>query len=338
MHFASPQAFILLLLIPLYFYLNRILNYNRKALPFPNLSSLAAETKLGFKAKIYGLLLPLRLIIILLLIITAARPQFGFERKENKIKGIDIILAVDTSKSMLAEDLSSRNRIETSKEVISDFIKHQQGNRIGLVVFSGKSFTLSPLTLDYNLLLEELKQVNVDTVKIDGTAIGEAIVNCLYRFNYDQERSRVIILLTDGENNAGNIEPQLATDMARVKKVKIYTIGVGKLEGAPIPLANPYNGTVEYARDINGNILLSKVKEADLIEISKKTGGDYFRATDSKTLTEIYQKINKLEKSEVTTITYKNYQEKMHLFLIPALLLVLLDFLLNKKILNPLRT
>ncbi|MBC7475949.1 MAG: VWA domain-containing protein [Candidatus Sericytochromatia bacterium] len=334
--FETPQAFILLLLIPLYFYLNRFLSKQINGLPFTSLEVIK-KSPIGLKAKLYRFLLPLRLLILVLLIFSLARPQFGFEKKETKIKGIDIMLAIDTSKSMLAEDLSNKNRIETSKEVISNFIKQQKGNKIGLVVFSGKSFTLSPLTLDYDILLNQLKEVNVDTVKVDGTAIGDAIINCIYRFNYDKKQTRIIILLTDGENNSGQVEPLSAINVAISKKVKIYTIGVGKPEGAPMPFRNPDNGVTEYARDINGNILLSKINESDLITIADKTGGTYFRATDNKALQEIYVKINSLEKSEVSTITSKIYQEKMSYFLIISLILILIDFLLNKKFLNPIR-
>ncbi len=336
LHFETPQAFILLLFIPLYFYLNRFLSNQINGLPFTSLEVIK-KSPIGFKAKVYSFLLPLRLLILVLLIFSLARPQFGFEKKETKIKGIDIMLAIDTSKSMLAEDLSSKNRIETSKEVISNFIKQQKGNKIGLVVFSGKSFTLSPLTLDYDILLNQLKEVNVDTVKVDGTAIGDAIINCLYRFNYDKKQTRIIILLTDGENNSGQVEPLSAINVAISKKVKIYTIGVGKPEGAPMPFRNPDSGITEYAKDINGNILLSKINESDLITIADKTGGAYFRATDNKSLQEIYVKINSLEKSEVSTITSKIYQEKMSYLLIISLILILLDFLLNKKFLNPIR-
>ncbi len=337
MRFATPEAFLLFILLPFlfYYYLKGVAGAG--GLPFPTLSFIK-QAKRGIKARIYLLIFPIRLVIFILLIFTLARFQYGYEKTESKVNGIDIILGIDTSKSMLAQDLLPKNRIQAAKDVIRDFIKLQNGNRLGMIVFSGKSFTLCPLTLDYDILLNILNEVNVDTVKIDGTAIGEAIANSLYRFNYDiKDRNRVIILLTDGENNSGKIEPQKAAEMAAIKKVKIYTVGVGKKEGAPIPLTNPYTGYVDYARDLNGNILISKVNETDLIEISNTTGGEYFRANDTKSLQDIYSKIGQLEKSEIRTTTFKSYSEKMSYFLIPALILMLLDFLLNKRFLNPVR-
>lgn len=335
MHFHSPWAFIFLILIPIYLYLNKSIISN-KGFPFPSLSFLKTN-KIGLKAKIYQLTLPLRLFILVMLIIALARPQYSFETKEEKIKGIDIMLALDTSKSMLAEDLKPKNRIQASKEVIADFIKMQTTNRLGLIVFSGKSFTLSPLTLDYDILLELIKEVTVESVKIDGTAIGEAIVNSVYRFNYQKDRNKVLILLTDGENNAGKVDPFKASEIANLKGVKIYTIGVGKPEGAPIPLINPYTGEKDYARDINGNVLLSKINENQLVEIAVKTGGSYFRAADRDSLGKIYKKIDTLEKTEITSKTYTIYQERYYIFLLLALILMLIDFLLNKYILNPVR-
>jgi Ca-activated chloride channel family protein len=337
MRFASPEAFILLLLIPVYIYFYRE-GKPLKGLPFPTLA-LLKNIKPDFKTYLYKIIFPFRLIILILLIFALARLQFGFEKTEVKIRGVDIMLAIDTSKSMLAQDLLPKNRMEATKNVIADFIKLQQGNRIGMVVFAGKSFTLSPLTLDYNLLGELLSEVSVNTVKIDGTAIGEAIANSLYRFDFqNKERNRIIILLTDGENNSGKIEPEKAAEMAAIKGVKIYAVGAGKTEGAPIPLTNPYTGEVEFARDLNGDILLSKVNENDLLEIAKTTGGEYFRANDTKTLQNIYKKINELEKTEIVTNTRKGYSEKMYYFLIPALILLFLEFFLNKIILNPLKT
>lgn len=335
MNFHSPQAFILLLLIPVYLYFNSKV-VTTKGIPYPYLSFLPSR-KMGFKAQLYNLILPLRLLILLLLVLTLARPQYGYEVKQEKTKGIDIMLTVDTSKSMLAEDLLPKNRIEAAKEVITNFVKAQNNNRIGLVIFSGKSFTLSPLTFDYDIILSLLKEITVDSVKIDGTAIGEAISNAIYRFSYDRQRSKVIILLTDGENNAGQIEPKKAAEIAKLKKVKIYTIGVGKTEGAPIPLFNPVTGEKDYARDMTGSVLLTKINENELIDISTKTGGAYFRAIDTNSLDKIYKKINALEKTDIVSSTYKVYQEKFYIFLLIALCLILLDFLLSKIILNPVR-
>jgi Ca-activated chloride channel family protein len=257
------------------------------------------------------------------------------KKTEITVKGVDIMLAVDTSDSMLAKDLGEKNRIETAKEVISKFIARQNGNRLGLVVFSGASFTLSPLTLDYEMISNAIKDVDVSTVKIDGTAIGDAIVNALYRFDYsNKNRNKVIILLTDGENNSGKVAPEKATGMAINKKVKIYTIGIGKAEGTPLIIKDPLTGKEKYSKDVFGNTIYSKINEEDLVKMAKATNGYYFQAIDKKALENIYNKINMLEKAEVVTSKINNYSEKMAYFLIPALILLLLDFLLSKKFLT----
>lgn len=335
MRFASPEVLLLLFVLPILVYFNKKKKNKSEGIPFPTLFLFQNE-KPGFKTWLCKTLFPIRLLIFILIIFSLARFQSGYERIEEKIKLVDIILAIDVSKSMLAEDMYPKNRILAAKNVIADFIKVQKENRIGMVAFSGKSFTMSPLTFDYDILLEILNEIDVETVKIDGTAIGEAIANSLFRFGYDPLiRSRVIILLTDGENNSGKITPKMAAEMALIKKVKIYTIGVGKPKGTPIPLVNPYTGESDYARDINGNILYSKVNEPDLIKIAKITGGEYFRATDTNTLQNIYNKINELEKSEIITNKFKNYNEKMYYFLIPAFVLMIFYFIMNIRVLNP---
>jgi Ca-activated chloride channel family protein len=336
MYFASPEAFILILFIPLYFYYLKKNNFNsKKGFVLPTFQFIKDISSGGYKVFLHKCVIPIKILTFLLLITSLARPQFGYEKVEEKIKGIDVMLAFDTSKSMLAEDLGQKNRIETSKEVISDFIKRQNGNRLGIVVFSGRSFTLCPLTFDYNILLELLKNIETETVKIDGTAIGDAITNSLYRFEYNiKERNRVIILLTDGENNSGNIQPEKAVAMAIKKGVKIYTIGVGNPEGAPIPIINPNTGKSEYAKDNSGKLLLAKINEKDLINIATLTGGAYFRASDKNTLKDVYNKINEIEKNEIVVIKNYSFEEKMNYLLFPAFILLLIDFLLSKKFLN----
>jgi len=332
MKFANPEVFFLFLLIP--FYLVFFLKKQRKnALPLPSLVVIK-NLKSGVKSVIYYLILPIRLLIIILFIFALARPQEGFEKIESEVKGVDIILAVDTSKSMLAEDLQPQNRIQAAKEVLINFIERQQGNRLGLIVFSGRSFTLSPLTLDYDLLKQLLADIDTETVEVDGTAIGDSLANALYRFDYGSKRNRVVILLTDGENNSGKINPPKATEMAQLKNVKVYTIGVGKPEGAPVPIINPYSGEREYAVDLQGNVLISKVNENELKEIAKNTGGSYFRASDRKMLESVYQEIDQLEKVALVSKIFVSYQEKMAIFLLPAIFLLICEFILNKKIIR----
>jgi len=333
MHFLNQEAFFAFLLIPIYIFLYIKYFRSKKGLPFPPLS-IVKGIKTGFKPKLHYLLLPLRIFIFIFLILALARPQVGYEKTEKKVKGIDIILAVDASQSMMAQDFFPKTRIDVSKEVISNFISLQNGNRLGIVVFSGKAFTLCPLTLDYEILKSLLSEVTTDTVKIDGTAIGDAIATALYRFDSKiEKRSKVIILLTDGENNSGIVSPLKSAKMASLKKAKIYTIGVGYTDGKPIPMIDSNTGKISNALDWNGNVLLSKINEPELIKIAKETGGEYFRASDKKTLENIYRKIAQLEKTEFTIAKYKTYSEKMYYFLIIAIVLIMLDFLLNRIIL-----
>jgi len=333
MYFLNQEAFFAFLLIPIYIFFYLKYFKSKRSLPFPPLS-ITNKIKTGFKAKLHYFLLPLRVLILIFLILALARPQIGYEKTEKKVKGIDIILDVDVSQSMQAEDFFPKTRIDVSKEVISNFISLQSSNRLGMLVFSGKAFTLCPLTLDYEILQTLLKELTTDTVKIDGTAIGDAIATSLYRFDYSiEKRSKVIILLTDGENNAGIVSPLKSARMASLKKVKIYTIGVGQTEGKAIPIIDPKTGKISNVLDWNGNIVLSKINEPELIKIAKETGGEYFKASDKQTLENIYEKIAKLEKTELTIAKYKRYSEKMYYFLIPAIILILLDFLLNRIIL-----
>lgn len=330
MIFKYPQVFFLIFLLPLYIY--QIIKISKKNNPIPFPTSIFFEKikYSNYKIVLLKLVMPLRVLILILLIISAARPQIIKEKIEVSIKGVDIILALDTSESMLAKDLSP-NRLEVAKDVISKFIKKQKENRIGLIVFSGKSFTLSPLTFDYDLVLELLHDIDVETVKVNGTAIGDAIANSLYRFKYnDISRNKVIVLLTDGENNSGSISPEKATALSKNKGVKIYTIGVGGLKPAYIPVIDPITGKEIHSQ----NQLVSQLNESSLKAIAKATQGEYFRAKDSKTLEDIYNKINMIEKGELEKKKLKIFSELYLYFLIPAFILLLLNFISSRTILK----
>jgi len=260
MFFANYWAFLLFIFIPFYIYFyfknkNNSIIFNKTNF---------FENKLTLKIIIYKILFPVRIIILSLLIFSIARPQVTNEKQEQIIKGIDLVLSIDLSKSMLAQDLNP-NRISVAKEVISNFIKKQKDNRIGLVVFAGRSFTLSPLTTDYKALESMINNLSTETIEIDGTAIGIAIVNSTYLFN-NKDRTKVVILLTDGENNVNEISIEKSIEIANYKNIKIYTIGLGKKEGVPIPI-KIFDNNIVYARDINGNIIYSKINEEDLIKI-----------------------------------------------------------------------
>ena len=336
MHFANPEAFLLLLLLPVY--LGYRLSQSEpmtSALPLPTYQQLVAIRQ----PWLWKLWLPrlCTLLGTLLLIAALARPQTGREVITSREKGVDIILALDTSGSMLAEDFQP-NRLEAAKNVILDFVRAQRSNRVGMVVFAGRSFTLLPMTTDYALLRETIREINARTVKIDGTAIGDGIANAVYRFRKDNLKSRVLVLLTDGENTAGNIQPLVAAQVARQRNVKIYTIGMGKAEGVPIPLRDPRTGQRYYARDARtGQLYLSRINSQELQKIAEITGGQYFQADNARTLNAIYQKIASMEKAEFEIKRSTRYQEKMEWFTAPALLLLSLAVLLELTLARVLR-
>lgn len=335
MRFANPEAFLVLLFLPLGAWLWRRTPADPGgSLPLPTYQWLKSIRR-GLSWKIW---LPrlCSLSAVVLLILALARPQAGREITVSRAKGVDIILALDTSGSMLAEDFQP-NRLEAAKRVISEFIRQQQTNRIGMVVFAGRSFTLLPLTTDYTLMAQTVQEIHPQIVKIDGTAIGDGIANAIYRFRQDNLKSRVLILLTDGENTAGNIRPLVAAEVARQKNVRIYTIGMGKAEGVPIPVTDPRTGQRYYVRDRNGNLYLSRINAEELIKIAQTTGGQYFQADNAEKLTAIYQKIAAMEKTEFEVRRTTLYQERMIWFALPALLLLLLAQLLQLTVARVLR-
>lgn len=331
MTFANPEAFWLIILLPLYFLLQKKSELPSQGLALPTLSILKSikfsRAKIYLKA--YSPVC-LTIIAMILLITALARPRLGKETTKTIQKGIDIILALDISYSMLAEDFRP-NRLEAAKKVISEFIQGQKGNRIGSVIFSGRSFTLMPLTTDYNLLRQSIEEVDYDMIKIQGTAIGDSIANALYRFKDNKTQSKIIILLTDGEHNVGKIKPLVATEMARKKDVKIYTIGVGKKEGFPIPAVD-HRGKKTYLKDRYGNYILTRLNEDDLQKIASETGGLYFHADNANKLSNIYNLINKMEKTEFEVKKQMAYTERMSWFLWPAIALFLLAQFLSLTI------
>ncbi len=335
MQFANPEAFLLFLLLPISigYRLSRSEPLSSAlALPtYPQVSTLRQPW-------LWKLWLPrlLTLLSVILLIVALARPRTGREVVRSRARGVDIILALDTSGSMLAEDFQP-NRFEAARRVILDFIRSQRTNRVGMVVFAGRSFTLLPLTTDYGLFLEAVRDINPQTIKIDGTAIGDGIANAVYRFRKDNLKSRVLVLLTDGENTAGNIKPLVAAQVARQRNVKIYTIGMGKAEGIPIPLRDPRTGQRFYARDRNGNLYLSRINSEELKQIATITGGQYFQADNAQKLNTIYQKIARMEQAEFEVKRTTQYQEQMAWFVFPALILLALAMALELTLARVLR-
>ncbi len=324
--FANPNFLWLLLFIPLItawyiyksYYRANTLSFSSKTL-FKN-----SFLKKTLKAYLRHIPFILRNITLILLIIALARPQSKHSWQDIKTEGIDIVLAVDISASMLAKDLKP-NRLEASKAVASDFIDKRPDDRIGLVIFSGESFTQCPLTTDHAVLKNLFSSIKTGILQ-DGTAIGMGLATAVSRLKDSKAKSKVIILLTDGVNNSGSIAPELAADLARPFGIRIYTIGVGTTGMAYSPVGIYPNGQYVY------DYVKVEIDEKVLKKISDTTGGKYFRATDNTKLKEIYKEIDKLEKS---IIEEKQYSRKSELFLplaIGALVLLLLEFILKNTI------
>ena len=264
----------------------------------------------------------LRWAALVLIIIALARPQKVSQEKEVSTEGIDIMLALDISTSMLAEDFKPKNRIEAAKVVATEFIQGRTSDQIGLVVFAGQSFTQCPLTLDYNLLEQLLSKVKVELVTggtiEDGTAIGMAIANGVNRLRNSKAKSRVLILLTDGQNNRGEIDPLTAAAAAKALGIRIYTIGVGTRGYAPYPMRDPW-GNVVYQQ------MAVDIDETLLGKIADQTGGQYFRATDEQALRRVYQEIDRLEKSKIRVHQYRQREELFAKYLLLAFGLLLVE-------------
>ena len=320
--FANPEFLWLLLVIPL-LVAWQLLKQKKSLLP------LKMPSTKGFNNSIYNRLKPmlfiLRLLSISALIIGLARPQNSSENtKTETTKGIDIVMAIDVSSSMLAKDLSP-NRLVALKEVASNFIKDRPNDRIGLVVYAGESYTKTPITSDKRLVLEALKEIKYGALT-DGTAIGMGLATSVNRLKDSKALSKVIILLTDGVNNAGFIEPATAAELAVEYDIKTYTIGLGTNGNALSHIAYNPDGSFRYGMaDV-------QIDEALLEQIATLTGGKYFRATDNKKLEAIYNEINSLEKTEVATFKFYAYEEKFRPWAIAALVFFLLEWVLKNTL------
>ncbi|ODS31455.1 MAG: von Willebrand factor type A protein [Candidatus Scalindua rubra] len=313
---------LIIILIPLIL-ANYILRRDSGNLRFSSLSYFK-KIRQGNSARLRHILIALRILIIVLLVIALARPQSGKAHSKVTTEGIDIILALDISGSMLAEDFNlndkRRNRLYVAKEVVKDFIKWRENDRIGMVVFAGQSYTQCPLTLDYDVLLQFLEKVEIGMVE-DGTAIGSAIGVCVNRLKSSKAKSKVVILLTDGRNNAGEIDPLTAAELAKTYDMKIYTVGAGTKGLAPYPTKNLFGFTVYRSLQID-------IDDEGLTEIANITDGKYFRATDTESLKEIYKQIDNLEKTKMEVAKYTEYNELFQYLAIPALGMFLFEIVL----------
>jgi Ca-activated chloride channel family protein len=307
MRFASLFFLILLLIVPLL--IRRFWGRGRKkpgSLRFSNVSALKDALPAGWSRYYKGLYV-LRIIVLILLILALARPQSDKGDESITTEGIDIVLTLDVSGSMQAEDFQP-NRLEAAKKVASDFIEGRKNDRIGLVIFAGHSVTQAPLTLDYEVLLSLLEKVHIGILQEDGTAIGMAIANSVNRLRESEAKSKVIILLTDGVDNRGELDPLTAANLAQALQLRIYTIGAGSKDRAFVTVNDPLFGKRQVP-------IQADLDEETLQKVAELTGGKYFRATDEKSLAGIYDEIEQLEKTKIDVKQYKEYVE-----LFPSLL------------------
>ena len=321
--FINPEYFYLLIIPVVYsiWYFFKRKNINSEIL-FSNLGSLNKTKTL--KNRLRDLPQIFKIVAICLLIIALARPQSSTNWEESTTEGIDIVLSMDISGSMLAEDLKP-NRLEASKDVAVDFISKRVNDRIGLVIFSGESFTQCPLTTDHNVLINLFKDVKSGMVE-DGTAIGMGLATAVNRLKDSDAISKIIILLTDGVNNKGVVAPFTAAEIAKQFGIRVYTIGVGTEGYAPYPFQTPFG--VQY-QDVE-----VQIDEETLQNIATVTDGKYFRATNNSKLKEIYKDIDKLEKSKIEVTEFHKRSEEFSNFAIPAFIILLFGFILEKTYLK----
>ena len=273
--------------------------------------------------KLKPILYVLRILSLIFIIIALARPQIiDVSTKVKNNQGIDIVMAIDVSASMLAKDLKP-NRLEALKNVASNFILDRLNDRIGLVEYAGESYTKTPITSDKNIIIKSLNEIKYNTIIEGGTAIGMGLATSVNRIKDSKAKSKIIILLTDGVNNSGFIDPNTAAELAIEYGIKIYTIGIGTNGMALSPVGVDSKGKFSYA-----NIQV-EIDENLLMEIADMTGGKYFRATNNEKLEEIYNEINKLEKSDIEEIKYYNHQEKYRLYILLAVFFLTTELILK---------
>lgn len=315
--------FLLLLLIPyiIWYILKR--HHNEASLQIADTSVYATAPK---SYKIYLLHVPfaLRMLTLAMIIIVLARPQTTNSWQSSEVEGIDIMLAIDVSTSMLAEDLKP-NRLEAAKEVAAEFVNGRPNDNIGITLFAGESFTQCPLTVDHAVLLNFIHGTRCGLIE-DGTAVGMGIANAVSRLKESKAKSKVVILLTDGTNNRGDISPLTAAEIAKSFGIRVYTIGVGTNGEAPYPY--PVGGTVQY---VNMKV---EIDEKTLAQIASTTEGNYFRATSNSKLKEVYEEIDKLEKTKLNVKEFSKREEAYRGFAWVAFLSFLLELLLRYTILR----
>ena len=325
MVFANPTyLYLLLLLIPMIGWYIYKLSKSQASLQVSSSEAFDLPAAKSWKIHLRHLPFVLRMIAIALLIVVLARPQSTNSWQNSSTEGIDIVMAMDISTSMLAEDLKP-NRLEAAKDVAASFINGRQNDNIGLVVFAAESFTQCPLTIDHGVLLNLFKDIQPGIIQ-DGTAIGLGLANAVSRIKDSQAKSKVIILLTDGVNNTGEIAPVTAAEIAKTFGIRVYTIGVGTQGEAPYPIPTAFG--VQYQ-----NVPV-EIDEQVLKQIASTTGGQYFRATDNSSLKEIYSEIDQLEKTKISVQEFSKKQEEYKNWALLVFALLLIEVLLRNTVLR----
>jgi Ca-activated chloride channel family protein len=321
--FKNPEFFWLFLIMPFLLYRYWRAGAAQGEVRFSTLQGFQA-VKPTLRVYLRHVPFVLRLAIVSLLIIAIARPQSSAKGQNVETEGIDIVLAMDISGSMLAEDFKP-NRIEASKKLAVEFIESRPNDRIGLIVFSGESFTQCPLTTDHDVLKNLFTAIKSGMV-LDGTAIGLGLSTAVSRLKDSEAKSKVVILLTDGVNNAGSVAPLTAAEIARTFGIRVYTIGVGTYGFAPYPVQTPFG--IQYQN------LEVQIDEDVMKQIAQMTNGRYFRATSNTKLQEVYNEIDKLERTKIFVTEFRRYSEEFYPFAIAAAVLLLLELLLRYTVLR----
>ena len=324
-YFANPDYLWLLLALPLL--VGWYVFTRKKSQAVLKISSLNGfRSKSGFLAQLQPMLFVLRILSLCLIIMALARPQtMDVSTRTRTNKGIDIVMAIDISSSMLAQDLKP-NRLAALKRVAASFVDDRMSDRIGLVIYAGESYTKTPITSDRAIVKNALREIQFEGLIQDGTAIGMGLATAVNRLKDSRAKSKVIILLTDGVNNSGFIDPKIASELAVEYQIKTYTIGLGSNGTARAPVGLLPNGKFQYG------MTKVEIDEELLKTIAKNTGGLYFRATDNKKLEEIYAEINKLEKTEIEEFKYYNYDEKFRPLILLALALLFIEWLMKNTL------
>lgn len=327
-HFAAKAYFFLLIVVPLLILWNIFVNKRGKRFIFYSSKQLIKDANRTFKTFFVKNLFYFKLLVLILFILALTRPQIlNYYDKESR-KGIDILISLDISGSMASIDFKPKNRLEVAKDVISNFIQKRSTDRLGLVIFAGTSYTKCPLTVDYEILRYFLKETDIGELE-DGTAIGMALATSVNRIRYSKSRTKIIILLTDGVNNRGEIDPRDAAKIAKDFNVKVYTIGVGTRGKAPYLVKDSFGREQYVMVDV-------EIDEELLKEIANNTGGLYFRATDKDSLQQIFTEIDRWEKTEITTKRYYNARDLYIYFIIAAFTILLMIEFAKRTILRTL--